>query len=123
MSEPGEQAKEKTDPRFMARIAIFNSPDQTKIISNYTVNMSTGGMFIETDNFLPVDTSLTVKFKLPDHVAVITCTARVAWTNEPGNLRKFSFPPGMGLQFIDLSLNDMHAIRDYLNKGRLVPTW
>jgi uncharacterized protein (TIGR02266 family) len=92
-------------------------------MSNYSVNMSTGGVFIETVNILPVDTSLVVKFKLPDNDAIITCKARVAWINETGLLRKFSLPPGMGLQFLDLSLNDMHAIRDYLNKGEIQPTW
>jgi uncharacterized protein (TIGR02266 family) len=113
----------KSDPRFKARIAIYNGPGQKKLISNYSVNMSTGGMFIETVTILPVDTLLAVKFKLPDNDTIITCKARVAWTNEPGNLRKFSLPPGMGLQFLDLPLKDMHVIREYLNNDDFVPTW
>lgn len=123
MSEPSGLLAEKSDPRFMARIAIFNSLDQTRIMSNYSVNLSTGGVFIETDKILPVDTLLVVKFKLPDNEPIVTCKARVAWINEPGNLRKYSLPPGMGLQFIDLSLNNLHAIRHHLDKGNLVPTW
>ncbi len=123
MSMSNEQVEQKADPRYKARIAIFNGPDQRRIISNYSVNMSTGGMFIETDSILQVDTQLTVKFKLPDNDAIISCTARVAWTNEPGNQRKLSLPPGMGLQFIDLSLHNLHLIRDYLQKGDLTPTW
>jgi uncharacterized protein (TIGR02266 family) len=118
-----DQDVSKSDPRFKARIAIYNGPDQQKLMTNYSVNMSTGGMFIETENIRPVDTSLVIKFKLPDNDVIITCNARVAWTNEPGNLRKYTLPSGMGLQFIDLSLENMHAIRDYLNKGDLVPTW
>ncbi len=123
MPECTEPIEERVDPRFKARIAIFNGPDLRRLISNYTVNMSTGGVFIETDTILPVDTLLLVKFKLPDNDAIIACNARVAWTNEPGHLKKFSFPPGMGLQFLDLSLENMYVIRDYLNKGDLVPTW
>jgi uncharacterized protein (TIGR02266 family) len=123
MTECTEQIEKKPDPRFRARIAIFHDLDQSKLISNYSVNLNTGGVFIETDTILPVDTLLLVKFKLPDIDAIIACNARVAWTNEPGHLKKFSFPPGMGLQFLDLSLDNMHIIRDYLNKGDLVPTW
>ncbi len=111
------------DPRFKARIAVFNSPSQKKLISNYTVNMSTGGVFLETGNILPEDTLLMVKFKLPEKDEVICCNARVAWTNVPGALKKYSLPPGMGLQFLNLSLEDMHAIREYLDTGDLVPTW
>jgi uncharacterized protein (TIGR02266 family) len=123
MTENAEKPEERSDPKFKAQIAIFNGQDQHKIMTNYSVNMSTGGVFIETVNFLPVDTLLIVKFKLPENDLPITCKARVSWTNEPGNLRKYSLSPGMGLQFIDLSLNDMHAIRDYLINGKLVPTW
>ena len=118
-----DQSSKKPDSRFKARIAIFNGPDQQKLISNYSVNMSTGGVFIETDNILPVDTLLMLKFKLPGNDTIITCNARVAWTNEAGHLRKYSIPAGMGLQFLDLSLENMYVIRDYLNKGNLVPTW
>jgi len=118
-----DQNISKPDPRYQARIAILNGPGQRRLISNYTVNISADGMFIETDNILPVDTLLTVKFKLPGNDAVIISKSRVAWTNEPGNSRKYSLPPGMGLQFIDFSLDDMHAIQDYLSKGNLVPTW
>lgn len=122
MSECTEHIKKRTDPRFKARIAIFDVLDQRRLISNYSVNMSTGGVFIETDNILPVDTLLLVKFKLPDNDTIIVCKARVAWTNDPGQLEKFSFPLGMSLQFLNLSLDNMHVIRDYLNNGDLVPT-
>ena len=113
----------KSDPRFKARIAIFNDQDQHKLLSNYSANMSTGGLFIETDSILPVDTLLAVKFKLPGNDSIIGCNARVAWINEPGKLIKPSLPPGMGLQFIGLSLESLHIIREYLNKGEFTPTW
>jgi len=113
----------RSDPRYLARIAIFNGPYQKELVTDYTVNVSTGGLFIETPKILPVDTLLMVKFKLPDVDAVITCKSRVAWTNEPPVLKKPSLPPGMGIQFIDLSLDDMHTIRHFLEKGELLPTW
>jgi len=123
MTKSTEQRESNPAPRYEARIAVYNGPDQDRLLTNYTVNMSTGGVFLETTNILPVHTLLAVKFKIPACDNIIACQARVAWTNEPGELRKFSLPPGMGLQFMDLSLKDLHAIREYLNTGKLLPAW
>jgi uncharacterized protein (TIGR02266 family) len=112
-----------TETRKYLRLAIFNGPDQRILMSNYTVNMSTGGVFIESDNILPVDTPLVIKFNLPDNDIIITCNARVAWTNEPGHLKKLSFPSGMGIQFLDLSLENLQAIRILLKEGEFKPIW
>jgi uncharacterized protein (TIGR02266 family) len=118
-----EHLEPTPDPRYQARIAIFIALDRNVLLSNYSLNMSTGGVFIETVAILPVDTSLIAKFKLPGKDAIISCKARVAWVNEQGHFKKSDLPSGMGLQFIDLSLQDLHAIRGYLVKGDLVPTW
>jgi uncharacterized protein (TIGR02266 family) len=113
----------RSDPRFLARIAIFNGPYQRELMTDYTVNVSSGGVFIETGKLLEVDTLLTVKFKLPDQDRVISCTSRVAWVNEATAPKKPTLPPGMGLQFLDLAMEDMNAIRIFIDKGELVPTW
>jgi len=117
------QIKRQADPRFHARIAIYNGPYQDKLLSGYTVNVGSGGLFIETATILAVDTMLMVQFKLPGMERIITCNTRVAWTNCPPALKKPALPPGMGIQFIDLSLEDMHAIRAFIDKGELIPTW
>jgi uncharacterized protein (TIGR02266 family) len=123
MPETVAQSNERPDPRFLARIAIFNGPYQKELVTNYSVNVSSGGLFIETVKILPVDTLLLVKFKLPNMETVIVSKSRVAWINEPDSPKKPTLPPGMGIQFLDLSLDDMHAIRLFLDKGELVPTW
>lgn len=89
----------KQDSRFKACLTISEGPEQNKTITNYIVNMSTGGMFIESSNPLPVDTLLQVELMLPGKTP-ITCKARVAWTNGPHSLKKHSLPYGMGLQFL-----------------------
>lgn len=111
------------EPRRTIRLAIYIGPNGHDLMTNYTVNVSTGGVFIEAEDILPVDTSLRIKFKLPDKDSIITCNARVAWTNEPGKLKKDSLPPGMGIQFVDLSLDNLQAIRNFLKEGDLEPVW
>lgn len=124
MSRTTEQIEQRSEPRHNARLAIYYfTNEQQNLMTNYSVNISSGGVFIETANILPVDTSLIVKFKLPDTDPVIMCNARVAWTNEPESLSKSNLPPGMGLQFLDLSLENLHIIREFLHKGDLNPTW
>jgi len=123
MSTHTSPPEKMTNPRFLARIAIYSGPTLSDLVTDYSINISTGGVFIETTKILPEDTAVIVKFCLPDADNLIVTNARVAWTNEPGAFKKASLPPGMGLQFLDLSLEDMHAIRTYLDKGKFVPTW
>jgi uncharacterized protein (TIGR02266 family) len=119
-----QELDEKRDSRrYMARMAVFYGHYKKTIFTNYSINMSTGGMFIESENILPVDSELVVKFKLPDSDRIIVSNARVAWTNDPDAIKKPSLPPGMGIQFLDLSLDDLHSIRAFLNTGDVVPTW
>jgi uncharacterized protein (TIGR02266 family) len=123
MSADQEPSVKRTDPRYLARIAIFYGMYQNELLTDYSINISTGGVFIESGRILPEGTELTVKFNLPDSEIIIVSKARVAWTNEPPSLKKTTLPPGMGLQFIDLSLENMYTIRAFLDKGNFAPTW
>ena len=71
----------RSDPRFLARIAIYAGRDQEELLSGYTVNVGSGGLFIETNATLPIGTSLLLQFKLPGMDRIIACNSRVAWTN------------------------------------------
>jgi uncharacterized protein (TIGR02266 family) len=123
MSTTLEMPDARANPRYLTRIAIFYGSYQKKILTDYSINMSTGGVFIESSMILPEDTELTVKFNLPDSDTIISARARVAWLNDPLDLKKASLPPGMGLQFLTLSMEDMHTIRTFLDKGEFMPTW
>jgi uncharacterized protein (TIGR02266 family) len=121
MTPDQELTEKRSDPRYLARIAIFYGVYQKDLLCDYSINISTGGVFVETNRVLAEGTELTVKFNLPDSDAVIVTHAKVAWVNDPNNIIKSSLPPGMGIQF--LSLNNLHTIRNYLENGKLVPTW
>jgi uncharacterized protein (TIGR02266 family) len=123
MSRNNESFTHSSPPRFDADLVICYGPEQKQLKADYAVNMSIGGVFIKTTKTLPVDTPVVVKFKLTDNDTLISCNARVAWTNEPGALLNQSLPPGMGLKFIDLSLVDFRALRDFLHKDYFAPDW
>jgi len=120
----GQESLEKgPDPRYLARITIFYGLDPEELLSDYSMNISSGGVFIEATRILPEGTVLTIKFNLPNSAVVIYRHARVAWVNGPDNIKKSSLPPGMGLQFLTLSMEDMHTIQSFLNSGEFTPTW
>jgi len=109
------------ESRKNIRLAVYIVPDRQQLVSHFSENMSTGGVFIRTVNIKPVNTSMALKIRLPDNNIIITCKARVAWTNEPAHPKKHSLPAGMGIQFIGLSLNNLQAIRNFLKRYDLNP--
>jgi len=108
-------------------VAVSYGPVKTKLSTDYSVNMSSGGVFIETVSVLPVHTPLFVKFELPGREKPIVCKARVAWINGPEALKSPTLPPGMGLQFLGLSRAHVKAIEAVLTgdgtpvRGKLLP--
>jgi uncharacterized protein (TIGR02266 family) len=84
-------------------------------MTEYSVNMSSGGVFIATKRVLEGGTLLFVEFRLPGSTKPITCKAKVAWVNDPEHMKSTSLPPGMGLQFFSLSLESLEELRTYLN--------
>ena len=114
---------QRFEPRYKARLAIYYGSDQQSIMRDYSINMSTGGIFIETSNPFPENTTLYVKFMLPTKNTPITCTSKVAWTNLPENGKTKGMPIGMGLQFLDMTLDKLHSIRKFIYEGGLEPEW
>ena len=110
-------------PRYVARMRINFGPDASQLFSEYTLNLSTGGVFLETKNLMAEGTPLAVEFVLPHRNIPISCKAKVAWVNHPAMIRNPNLPAGMGIQFLDLSTESIEAIRSYIHEENLAPVW
>ena len=110
-------------PRVGARLKVHYGLDRESPLSNFSINLSTGGLFLETDAPLAEDTPLFLEFDLPERPEGVSCRGRVAWVNDPGQPKNLSLPPGMGVQFVDLSLADMQLIRTFIKAQTLDPSW
>lgn len=69
-------------------------------ISEYSTNISEGGIFIRSDQPAPIGTVLSFEFKLKDNFTLIQGLGEVAWIrngNPPDQ------PKGMGIRFRELS--------------------
>jgi len=115
----------RKSPRYAARLGIkcqYGS-DPDRFLSHYSVNLSAGGIFIETSDLLPIDSPLSVEFILPEDGRIIKCLGRVSWLNHPESLKSQNLPVGMGLQFTGLTLDDMDSIRHFIKNQNLTPVW
>lgn len=110
-------------PRYVARMRVHFGKDAGQLFSDYTLNLSTGGVFLETMNLMPEGTPLAVEFVLPHRNIPISCKACVAWVNHPAMIRNPNLPAGMGIQFLDLSTESVEAIRSYIHEENLAPQW
>ncbi len=73
------------------------------------LDISGGGMFVESQADFPTGTYVNLTFKLPDRTATqITCNAEISWLNRKPNPMKPHYPHGLGIMFVELPTS-VHA--------------
>ncbi len=72
----------------------------------YSVNLSKGGVFLETEEPLPIGSPIQLELEVPT-VGLLTVVGKVAWLREKN---ADGLPQGMGVQFNSLDDNYGHAI-------------
>ena len=114
-----ERAAHRVPARFLVRYGV----DEDRILTDWAVNLSTGGVFIETAHVFEVDAPLLISFVLPERNADLRCRARVAWVNHAEQRLKPSLPPGIGVQFLDLSGTERAELLAFVKLRLLQPLW
>ncbi len=102
-------------PRVPTRIIVRYGEDPLNLFHAFSVNLSSGGIFIETDDPYPPDRELFLEFSLPNTAQPVVCKAFVAWINTMDGPVHPGMPAGMGLQFLSLSLPDLLAVWDHIS--------
>ena len=82
-------------------------------LTDYTANVSIGGMFIKTDSPLELGTRFRLRFRLPEREQPIDITAVVRWKLSPEDAGPMN--AGMGICFEELSVADKAAVDELLN--------
>ena len=66
----------------------------------YSINLSRGGLFLETDADVPTGTTMTLDFTVPT-AGTTSINGLVAWRRSPEDAN--AGPPGLGIEFQDIA--------------------
>jgi uncharacterized protein (TIGR02266 family) len=95
---PGSSKDRRQSERHDLKIRVDYSAVDA-FFSEFTSNINEGGMFIETESPAPLDSIVQLQCRLPDLERPVKLRGRVAWVSDG----KSDAPPGMGIEFQDLS--------------------
>ena len=111
-SAPEAESDERRGPRRLPLEVQIEYESTEDFLTDYTANLSLGGMFIRTDNPLELDTRFRLSFRLPEDDRTIDTIAVVRWRVAPGTSGPMT--PGMGVRFETLSPGDRRAVEKLL---------
>ena len=82
-----------------------------EFVDSYIFNLSVGGLFIETNEPLDKGEMLNLKLFLPDKGEDLDVVAEVMWASKKETTTvERSYPPGMGVKFLDLATGGIKRI-------------
>jgi len=94
-----QEQKRREDPRVDVDLEVQYRTAQ-EFTAAYAKNISGGGVFIRTQQPLPLNSEVQVRFTLPGVSRPFVVRGLVVWTNPYPS--RSSFPPGMGIKFMEL---------------------
>jgi type IV pilus assembly protein PilZ len=101
--KPGSQRKFVRVPQSY-KVAYFS---RKELAENYLSDISLGGLFIATDDPLAQGETVTLKIFLPDKGRELEVLGEVAWSSRQHMVTpERTHPPGMGVKFLHLSIED-----------------
>lgn len=119
----GPPERRKTQKRLKAKLQIYFGPTKEIILSGFSVDISAGGLYLQTTYPFHENDEMRLIFTLPDQEESISCDAKVAWTNMEGRQLIKELPAGVGLEFIKLSLEDLMAISKFIEDSDIEGDW
>jgi Tfp pilus assembly protein PilZ len=83
----------------------------------FLIDIGLSGAFIERREALPVGEQLEIHLAWPGSEVPFRATCRVAWSHSEGApLSSKALPPGVGLEFVDMSETDRKRLRSLLDE-------
>jgi CheY-like chemotaxis protein/Tfp pilus assembly protein PilZ len=94
---------DRAAPRVEHRILVHYGETSDLGWHDYAHNVGSGGFFLATERDLPAGLTLQLEFLIPGAPEATVCCGRVAWHNTATKALRPDLPPGVGIEFIDLS--------------------
>ena len=106
--ETEDPSERRQSPRIPVTWAVDCETEDTFLYASIA-NISEIGIFVRTRDPLDVGTRLTLRFAPPDLDQPFVLTGVVQWVN-PVRALSENLNPGMGVRFVELSLEDRERI-------------
>ncbi|MDY0189154.1 MAG: PilZ domain-containing protein [Desulfuromonas sp.] len=103
-------------PRQQTSLLIHFGLEPQDLHTACAFNLSTGGVFIATDNPPPIDAAIYIQLDLYTAEDSILCQGVVTWHNDISDPSRPEMPSGFGLQFASLKITDLFAIRTFIDE-------
>lgn len=110
-SEPNKRRSERLQHELLVAYRTVDG-----FITDWAVNISKGGLFINSRNPLPVGTTVRLIISLPDTPFPFDLTGRVTRVSEYDN--PMNEVPGMGVEFVDIDEDKRARIERFVEKLR-----
>jgi uncharacterized protein (TIGR02266 family) len=104
------QIVDRAGPRIPVRLLLRCGPAPLNLRAGCALDLSAGGLFVETGKLLPVGTLMHLELPLPGLEPPPRVEGRVAWVNHPEWVKKPKLPAGMGIQFLGLDAATQTAL-------------
>lgn len=109
-SEP-RTVERRAAPRVDLNVGIGFRSD-SNFYTGFTSDLSEGGLFVATHMLQPIGSELTLTFALPTG-SEISVRGTVRWLRDTHDYSAAT-PPGMGIQFHALRVEDLERIREFV---------
>lgn len=106
-----ENQERRVDPRASVELEVHYRSAQ-EFLSAYTLNIGGGGIYIRTNQPLPLNREVHLRFTLPGVARVFNLQGLVVWTNPHPS--RSSFPSGMGIKFMNLDSEGKKLIAGFV---------
>ena len=101
--------------RIKTRVKYGMTPEE--LGEGILTDISVGGIYLETENVLPIGSKFQLEFRPAQHLDFIRCTGRVAWNGRKSGRQQEGAFPGMGIEFVDIKKLDLLTIQALVANG------
>jgi uncharacterized protein (TIGR02266 family) len=99
-------------PRVEATFRVlYTTIDQ--LLVAYSFDLSKGGMFLQTDDLLPINAVIQVNLELAEGSSEIPVICRVAYVRDAAEAAE-GRPAGMGIEFLDMNNECLALIQEFI---------
>jgi uncharacterized protein (TIGR02266 family) len=105
-------ADKRAHPRAAATIDI-EFKEVLDFVTSYMRNISSGGLFLKTDDAYPLGTIVFLRFTMPGDTQPVEVDGEVVWSNRGS---RGYFPKGMGIKFLKLNADDSEKIKIFVEE-------